>query len=82
MDPKPVIESTATQMAVAVVTDSRGIGLQVVLHPTFEDPVQRFTVFLTPAEARQLAKQLVQAPIAPGHFRIVDRVALFWKRSP
>jgi hypothetical protein len=61
MDAKPVVESRATQMAVAVIRDSRGIGLQVVLHPTFEDPVQRFTVFLTPAEARQLAEQLVHA---------------------
>jgi autonomous glycyl radical cofactor GrcA len=66
MNPKRVIESTTTQMAVAVVPDilrsgGQHIGLQVTLHPTFEDPVKRFTVVLSPAEARQLAAQLVNA---------------------
>ena len=45
-------------MRVSVIPSQRGAGLQVELHATYDYPVQRFTVFLTPAEARALAAEL------------------------
>jgi hypothetical protein len=61
----PIIKTTATQMRVDVLPLEQGVGLQVELHATYDYPVQRFTVFLTPAEACALAAQLTSVAGGP-----------------
>ncbi len=65
-----VVKSDATELKVRVVPAGQLIGLQMEVHPVYEDGGKRYTVQLTPENARAVANLLVFAVEHPEEFRL------------